>query len=660
MTTTFSTRAAWEAEIKANPLTIETFDAERPRPLIYNDTNTVGVLEIETVRPIGATGSMVIIDATNSHAFNGTNAFYLGLDGTPQASLTIFFPKPVLAWGVTYSAPKTIGDPAQAIFNDDTYDFPATNAEGFIGFVSDTPISSVVIQNPGSSVATLVLDDFSFITGPRITSPTNGAIVTSGESIVFSAIPAEVTAPTWTSSIDGVLGSGTSLSPDLLSTGIHQITITDGSSESTFLLAVLDVSQTGQGEISLQGPQGEQGEKGETGAQGPQGEQGEKGETGETGAQGPQGEQGEKGETGAQGLQGEQGETGAQGPQGETGAQGPQGETGAQGPQGETGAQGPQGETGAQGPQGPQGEKGETGAQGPQGEQGETGAQGPRGEQGAQGPQGPQGETGETGAQGPQGERGERGETGAQGLRGEQGAQGPQGETGAQGPQGPQGEKGETGAQGPAGVVDAETLDSLQSAIATLTQQAECQRVFHFLDFAGALELVLDKDSEEDYIELNQAIAERLGIDVDDAITCIESLTNLSVHLSVTEIAIDLIVTLIKTDRHKVIATIEDNTQISKEKIDDYKITIAANLPENSPWLNKINSVEVDLNNGQIVKTEHSPPYSLLGDTESGYVGEKNILNEGTNTITFTLFSKGHLEGTKLGTVTRTFTVTDD
>ncbi|MDV3348301.1 hypothetical protein QGP82_06340 [Leptothoe sp. LEGE 181152] len=563
-TTTFSTRTAWEAEIKDNPLTIETFDAERPRPLIYNDTNTVGVLEIETIRPTGATGSMVIIDATNSHAFNTTNAFYLGLDGNPQASLTIHFPKPVLAWGANYSAPKSVGDSAQATFNEDTYDFPATNSEGFIGFVSDTPISSVVIQNPGSSFATLVLDDFSFITGPRITSPIDGAIVTAGESVVFSAIPAEVTDPIWTSSIDGMLGSGTSLSSDLLSTGIHQITITDGSSESTFLLAVLSVSQTGQGET------------------------------------GPQGPQGEKGETGAQGMQGEKGETGAQGAQGE------------------------------------QGEKGETGAQGAQGEQGEKG---------------------ETGAQGAQGEQGEQGETGAQGL---QGKQGEKGETGAQGAQGLQGEKGETGAQGPAGVIDAETLASLQSAIAILTQRTECQRIFHVLEFAGAIQLMPDEESEQDYIELNQATAERLKIDVDDAISCIADITNLSVQLSETEIPLDLEVTLVRTDKQRVLTVIENNTQISEDEIDDCEITIAANLPENSPWLDKVNSMEVNLNDGQIVRTENAPPYSLFGKKNSKSIGGEEFLNEGSNTITFTLFSEENLGGTELGTVTRTFTVTDD
>ena len=86
-TNSFSTREAWKAAVKDNPLTIETFDAERPRTLIYNDINTAGVLKLETVRPIGATGGMAIIGDTNSQNINGAASLYLGLDGNPKASL---------------------------------------------------------------------------------------------------------------------------------------------------------------------------------------------------------------------------------------------------------------------------------------------------------------------------------------------------------------------------------------------------------------------------------------------------------------------------------------------------------------------------------------------------------------------------------------------
>ena len=377
----------------------------------------------------------------------------------------------MLAWGVDYSAPRSVGDSVQATFNEDTYDFPATNAEGFIGFVSDTPISSILLQNPDSNLATLVLDDFSFITGPRIISPADGSIATSGTAVLFSAIPAEVTDPTWTSSIDDLIGSGTSLSSDLLSTGIHRITITDGSSESTFLLAVLDA------------------------------------------------------------------------------------------------------------------------------------------------------------------------------------AQGPQGETGAQGP------------QGPAGVVDTEVLEALQNSITELTQQAECQRVFSVLKFADALQLVLDKDSkDDDYIELDQCRVERLGIQVADAVSCVKSITNLSVQLKEeepdqTDMAVDLEITLVDTDDKIVITTLEEGTTISASNIADRKITIAACIPKDSPFFGKVGSMYVNLNNGQIEKTENCEPYSLFGDTRNGSVGEEGILNEGANTITFSLFSDENLKGTSLGTVTRNFTV---
>ncbi|NET61261.1 MAG: hypothetical protein F6K47_35575 [Symploca sp. SIO2E6] len=104
-------------------------------------------MEIETVKPIGARGSIVLISETNSQSLNGTTALYLGLDDDPKVSLTIHFPKPVLAWGVDYLALGSVGDSVQVTFNDDTYDFPGTNSQGFIGFVSDTALCAVMRYN---------------------------------------------------------------------------------------------------------------------------------------------------------------------------------------------------------------------------------------------------------------------------------------------------------------------------------------------------------------------------------------------------------------------------------------------------------------------------------------------------------------------------------
>lgn len=76
---------------------------------------------------------------------------------------------------------------------------------------------------------------------------------------------------------------------------------------------------------------------------------------------GPQGEQGKDGIPGPQGLPGERGLKGDKGDKGERGTTGAQGPVGPTGPQGLTGPIGPIGPVGPQGPIGPQGDKGADG-----------------------------------------------------------------------------------------------------------------------------------------------------------------------------------------------------------------------------------------------------------------------------------------------------------
>ena len=292
----------------------------------------------------------------------------------------------------------------------------------------------------------------------------------------------------------------------------------------------------------------------------------------------------------------------------------------------------------------------------------------PPGEQGPQGKQGPPGEQGPQGEAGPQGKQGERGPQGKQGPRGEIGTQGPQGEQGS---------------QGPAGFVDKETFEALQNSLTALTQQAECQRIFSVLIFADALQLVLDKDAEEEnYIELDKYRAERLGIEVDAAISCIESIINLSVQLKEEkfqeedepeekeseeenepdqkDMTIDLKIILFDTRKNEEIVLLAEDTKVISSDIKNKKITIKACIPNNSRFYSQVKSMQVNLNNGQLKKTENVEPYSLFGDTGSGSVGKKNFLKVGKNTIKFTLFPDNNLQGTPLVTVTRNFTVTDD
>ena len=551
--------------MKNNPLTTASFENELPRTLIYNNINTVGELSIETIKPIGSTSSIVLIEDVHAQTINRSTALHLRLDGHSTSSLTIHFPKPVLAWSTNYSVPEQADSVVQAAFNDETYSFPSTSTQGFIGFVSDIPISTIQLHNPNDNIATLVLDDVSFITGPRVISPQDGAITTSGMAVHFSAIPAEVSEPTWTSSIDGLIGTGVSISSDSLSPGIHRVTISDGSAETALTLAVLEIAS------GLQGEEGPQGAQGETGPQGPQGEMGSPGE---------------------------------QGAQGEAGVQGIQGETGSQGEQGIPGETGPQGE------------------QGIQGEPGEAGQRGEPGEQGIQGKQGPQGE---------------------------------------------QGIPGETGPIGPPGEIDLKTLQDFQTSLNNLGKQIECQRIFFLLESSKALQIVLDQQSKQKvraaYVLLDRHRAEKLNISVAEATSCIKNVARLPVKLKETESTPDtkddiLEVKLFDVETNQVISKINNGTKIAAGDLAKRKITIVASLPKKSPFTSKVKSIQFDLNQGQIVKTESTLPYTLFGERRGQPNGRANFLPEGRNTIVFRLFSKQRAGGDRLEEETRTFTIT--
>lgn len=178
----------------------------------------------------------------------------------------------------------------------------------------------------------------------------------------------------------------------------------------------------------------------------------------------------------------------------------------------------PKGETGAAGPQGPKGDKGDagaTGAQGPKGDTGATGATGPAGKEGAAGEKGDKGDPGPTGPAGP------KGETGTQGPKGDKGDTGitpalsigtvmigsnasasisgtaekpelnlilPRGETGPQGEQGPKGDTGDKGDTGAMPALTIGTVESGESASATITGSVE----------APVLNLVLPKGPKGD------------------------------------------------------------------------------------------------------------------------------------------------------------------
>ena len=288
------------------------------------------------------------------------------------------------------------------------------------------------------------------------------------------------------------------------------------------------IGQTGpQGEKGDKGETGEQGPKGDKGDLGPspnitigsveEGDEAEASITGETpnlilnltiprGEQGIQGEKGDlgpspnitigsvtKGDEASAEItgttpnlvlnlvlpKGDKGDAGEQGPKGEKGDIGPEG------PQGQQGIQGPQGLKGDKGDIGPEGPKGDTGDQGPQGIQGEKGEKGDKGDNGVNAVISNATATVDNTSGTPNvevtlggsesnrtfefaftGLKGEKGDAGEQGLQGPRGEQGPKGDTGDQGIQG---EKGDTGATGPAPNLSIGTVDSGDTANASVS-----------------------------------------------------------------------------------------------------------------------------------------------------------------------------------------------
>ena len=99
----------------------------------------------------------------------------------------------------------------------------------------------------------------------------------------------------------------------------------DQSSSILNALSATLVSQSSNGEIVVNIPQGVAGPAGPQGVQGERGEPGVQGVAGPVGPAGPQGPRGDRGDSGPQGATGPMGHAGIQGPQGERGDTGPRG-----------------------------------------------------------------------------------------------------------------------------------------------------------------------------------------------------------------------------------------------------------------------------------------------------------------------------------------------
>ncbi|MEM9568452.1 MAG: hypothetical protein AAF974_09120, partial [Cyanobacteria bacterium P01_E01_bin.34] len=121
----------------------------------------------------------------------------------------------------------------------------------------------------------------------------------------------------------------------------------------------------------------------------------------------------------------------------------------------------------------------------------------------------------------------------------------------------------------------------------------------------------------------------------------------------------DLEVGLFDADTDTLIASLEeDETTILASDIQGRRLSIAAFVPDDSPFADRVESAFLDFNNGQVTRTENSEPYSLFGDIGGDFAG--GTISEGQNTVSFDLFSRDRRRGELVGTVERSFTIQDD
>ncbi|WP_036477429.1 SGNH/GDSL hydrolase family protein, partial [Myxosarcina sp. GI1] len=117
-----------------------------------------------------------------------------------------------------------------------------------------------------------------------------------------------------------------------------------------------------------------------------------------------------------------------------------------------------------------------------------------------------------------------------------------------------------------------------------------------------------------------------------------------------------LTIELYDADKDTSIASLKDGMQIQASEIADKNLTISATVPENSNYFEEVESVFLNLNDGQVTKTENFEPYALFG-ADGGEDFKGGIDLQGENTISFDLYSQDRLGGEMLGSINIDFSI---
>ena len=116
-----------------------------------------------------------------------------------------------------------------------------------------------------------------------------------------------------------------------------------------------------------------------------------------------------------------------------------------------------------------------------------------------------------------------------------------------------------------------------------------------------------------------------------------------------------LTVGLYDTHEDTLIAPLEDGTQIQASEVAGKNLGISASVPEDSVY-SEVESVFLNLNDGQFTRTENVDPYALFGDNDGDYF-QGGIDLQGEHTVAFELYSQDDLGGEMLGNMNVDFSI---
>ena len=117
-----------------------------------------------------------------------------------------------------------------------------------------------------------------------------------------------------------------------------------------------------------------------------------------------------------------------------------------------------------------------------------------------------------------------------------------------------------------------------------------------------------------------------------------------------------LSVGLYDTDHDTLIAPLKDGTQIQASEVAGKNLTISASVPEDSAYFEHVESVFLNLNDGEVTRTEEVEPYAVFGDIDGDYF-KGGVDLQGENTIAFELYCQDELGGEMLGKMDVDFSI---